>query len=344
MPAPDFTGNGPPNVAHGDTHGGTHGDTSDVTHGNTPDVTHGNTPDVTHGNTPDVTHGNTPDVTHGNTPDVTHGNTPDVTHGNTPDVTYGNTPDDIHGNTHGDTPDDTHDDDDNDGNGEATLYAGLTCVTSERAASDTVDYVQLYQPCDNVIYSMGSACGNVGPKAGLQAIAALDESKAKYVGFDYDGSQDIACYASLGRIDGWENNGYAALSVVLADDFSDVAAVMPKVMRVPGHIPITSRKRRRPLHHCNKRCLDKQVQRDQINARHSSARRHIYDRSVDSDHYRRSTDGTWKPLRGRKPCSPLHSMFTHWKRSSRWAQRPFWILQYGCHRIPHYRFYKITAA
>ncbi|XP_075526785.1 uncharacterized protein LOC142558538 [Dermacentor variabilis] len=111
-----------------------------------------------------------------------------------------------------------------------TIFAaGLTCVTSERAASDTVDYVQLYQPCDNVIYSMGSTCGNVGPKAGLQAIAALGEDKVKYVGFDYDGSEDVACYASLGRIDGWEKNGYAALSVVLADDFSDVADVMPKV-------------------------------------------------------------------------------------------------------------------
>ncbi|XP_054924663.1 uncharacterized protein [Dermacentor andersoni] len=122
-----------------------------------------------------------------------------------------------------------HDDNTDDGNGDTSLYAGLTCVTSERAANDTVDYVQLYHPCDNVIYSMGSTCGNVGPKAGLQAIAALGEDKVKYVGFDYDGSQDVACYASLGRIDGWEKNGYAALSVVLADDFSDVADVMAKV-------------------------------------------------------------------------------------------------------------------
>ncbi|XP_037554846.2 uncharacterized protein LOC119431429 [Dermacentor silvarum] len=125
---------------------------------------------------------------------------------------------------------DSNDGDNNDGgNHDASLYAGLTCVTSERAATDAVDYVQLYQPCDNVIYSMGSICGNVGPKAGLQAIAALDEDKAKYVGFDYDGSQDVTCYASLGRIDGWDNNGYAALSVEMADDFSDVADVAAKV-------------------------------------------------------------------------------------------------------------------
>ncbi|KAL1478163.1 hypothetical protein MTO96_035168 [Rhipicephalus appendiculatus] len=109
------------------------------------------------------------------------------------------------------------------------MKAGLTCVTAERPASDTIDYVQLYQPCDNVIYSMGLICGNVGPRTGLQAIAALDESKGKFIGFDYDGSQDVSCYASLGRIDGWENNGYAALSVPLAKDFSDVAEVTSKV-------------------------------------------------------------------------------------------------------------------
>ncbi|KAH7974418.1 hypothetical protein HPB49_015265 [Dermacentor silvarum] len=131
--------------------------------------------------------------------------------------------DDAHDVTHVDT-------NGNDGgNDDASLYAGLTCVTSERAAADTVDYVQLYQPCDNVIYRIGSACQNAGPKPGLKAIAALGDDKTKYVGFDYDGSQDITCYADLGRIDGWQNNGYAVLSVVLADDFSDVADVSGKV-------------------------------------------------------------------------------------------------------------------
>ncbi|XP_049513458.1 uncharacterized protein LOC125940870 [Dermacentor silvarum] len=199
LPPLNFPENKPPRVAQDDAHDAP-GDAHDVP-GDAQDVT---------GDAQDVT-GDAHDVT-----GDAHGVTGDA-HGVSGDA---------HGVT-GDAHDVTHDDDDD--NDDTGLYAGLTCVASERAATDTVDYVQLYQPCDNVIYSLGSTCGDVGSKAGLKAIAALGDDKTKYVGFDYDGSQDVTCYANIGRIDGWQNNGYAALSIVLADDFSDVADVAAKV-------------------------------------------------------------------------------------------------------------------
>ncbi|KAK8789131.1 hypothetical protein V5799_021093 [Amblyomma americanum] len=111
---------------------------------------------------------------------------------------------------------------------DSKLYAGLTCVTSERATDDTVDYTLLYQPCDNVVYSVGTRCRLTGNENGLRVVAGLAD-KGKFLGFNYDGSVDVSCYANLGSVQGWEDNGYAALGVVLANDFSDVAQVATRL-------------------------------------------------------------------------------------------------------------------
>ncbi|XP_077496520.1 uncharacterized protein LOC144107404 [Amblyomma americanum] len=128
-----------------------------------------------------------------------------------------------------------------DAKGEDTaLYAGLTCVTSERASADTVDPVLLYKPCDNIVYSVGTSCTTTGDEKGLSVVAKL-ENKGKFIGFDYDGSVDVNCYANLGSLKGWEDNGYAALGVVLANDFADVAQVTAKVKHAFDAIKGTSR-------------------------------------------------------------------------------------------------------
>ncbi|XP_077496516.1 uncharacterized protein LOC144107399 [Amblyomma americanum] len=123
---------------------------------------------------------------------------------------------------------------------DSKLYAGLTCVTSERATDDTVDYTLLYQPCDNVVYSVGTRCRLTGNENGLLVVAGLAD-KGKFLGFNYDGSVDVSCYANLGSVQGWEDNGYAALGVVLANDFSDVAQVATRLKHAFDTIEGTGR-------------------------------------------------------------------------------------------------------